>query len=102
MRLLHGFIETGKYKGWPTIQVWLDGEYAGYLTVLQTSRHYRQVTAEGGVSYAHFGARTKRGTCQLRVSFPYAHAEMELSKFVQTAPREKVDMAGSAQMQFEM
>ncbi|WP_445341656.1 3'-5' exonuclease [Bifidobacterium sp. ESL0827] len=102
VRLLHGFIETGKYKGWPTIQVWLDGEYAGCLTVLQTSRHYRQVPPEGGVSYAHFGVRTKRGTCQLRVSFPYAHAEMELSQFAQTASLKKVDMTGSAQMKFEM
>ncbi|WP_259465294.1 PolC-type DNA polymerase III [Bifidobacterium sp. wkB344] len=102
VRLLHGFIKTGKYKGWPTIQVWLDGEYAGCLTVLQTSRHYRQVPPEGGVSYAHFGARTKRGTCQLRVSFPYAHAEMELSQFAQTASLKEVDMTGSAQMKFEM
>ena len=102
MKLLPGFIETGKYKGWPTIQIWLDGEYAGCLIVLQTSRHYRQVPPEGGVSYAHFGVRTKRGTCQLRVSFPYAHAEMELSQFAQTASLKEVDMTGSAQMKFEM
>lgn len=88
VRLLHGFIKTGKYKGWPTIQVWLDGEYAGCLTVLQTSRHYCQVPPKGGVSYAHFGARTKRGTCQLRVSFPYAHAEIELSQIKQVAHEE--------------
>ena len=85
MKLLHGFIETGKYEGWPTIQIWLDGEYAGCLIVLQTSRHYRQVPPEGGVSYAHFSARSKKGTYQLGVSFPYAHAEIELSQIKQVA-----------------
>ena len=82
--LTHGIMPSGKHAGEPIIDVWLDGEYAGYLTVLQTSRHCRQVPPQGGVSYAHFGATGGKGKLQLRVSFPYAHPEIDYKRYAQT------------------
>lgn len=82
--LTHGIMPSGTHAGEPVIDVWLDGEYAGYLTVLQTSRHCKQVPPQGGVSYAHFGATGGKGKLQLRVSFPYAHAETDYKRYAQT------------------
>lgn len=82
--LTHGIMPSGTHAGEPVIDVWLDGEYAGYLTVLQTSRHCKQVPPQGGVSYAHFGATGGKGKLQLRVSFPYAHAETDYRRYART------------------
>lgn len=67
-----GFITKGQFAGLPTIEVWLDGESAGYLTCLQASRHYSQVPVDGGVTQAHIRQDKKTGRYHMRVELPPA------------------------------
>ncbi|KFF31684.1 PolC-type DNA polymerase III [Bifidobacterium bombi] len=84
--LTHGRIQTGKYKGYPTIDVWIDGEFAGSLTANETAKHYDHVPDEGGISYAHFRIDKKSGNYQLRVSFPYSDHKTDLTKLLERQP----------------
>ncbi|RBQ00034.1 hypothetical protein [Bifidobacterium xylocopae] len=79
-------IRKGRYEGWPTIEVWLDGESAGYLTPLQTSRHYFQVPEGGGVTQAHIQQDNKTGVYHMRVELPPKHDEIFLEPFIERHP----------------
>ena len=65
-----GVIAKGRTAGMPTLEVWLDGESAGYLTYLQATRHYYQVPADGGVTQAHIRQDNKTGRYHMRVELP--------------------------------
>lgn len=65
-----GVIAKGRTAGMPTLEVWLDGESAGYLTYLQAARHYYQVPADGGVTQAHIRQDNKTGRYHMRVELP--------------------------------
>ncbi|MCT6839412.1 MAG: hypothetical protein M3036_17345 [Bifidobacteriales bacterium] len=65
-----GVIAKGGTAGLPTLEVWLDGESAGYLTYLQAKRHYYQVPADGGVTQAHIRQDNKTGRYHMRVELP--------------------------------
>lgn len=78
-------IRKGKFKGYPTYWVYLDGEEIGHITKLQMERHYGQVPHEGAVMLAHIPntkADRERGFYQLRVQMPEAHEPTDLSSFV--------------------
>ncbi|WP_033504777.1 hypothetical protein [Bifidobacterium actinocoloniiforme] len=84
-------IRDGRYEGWPTIEVWLDGESAGYLTPLQTSRHYFQVPEEGGVTQAHIRQDNNTGVYHMRVELPPKHDEIFLEPFIERRPAPRRD-----------
>lgn len=74
-----GYIPKGKYKGYPTIYVSLDGEEIGYITAYQMSRHYLQIPNEQSVALAHI--RTKNDTLELRLEMPLPHDPIDLTPY---------------------
>ena len=74
-------IRKGKYTGYPTYWVFLDGEEIGYISKYQMERHCGQVPPEGAVMLAHVPDRMKdkdRHIWQLRLPMPEAHDPMGL------------------------
>ena len=74
-------IRKGKYAGYPTYWVFLDGEGIGYISKYQMERHCGQVPPEGAVMLAHVPDRMKdkdRHIWQLRLQMPEAHDPMGL------------------------
>lgn len=74
-------IRKGKYTGYPTYWVFLDGEEIGYISKYQMERHCGQVPPEGAVMLAHVPDRMKdkdRHIWQLRLQMPEAHDPMGL------------------------
>lgn len=74
-------IRKGKYAGYPTYWVFLDGEEIGYISKYQMERHCGQVPPEGAVMLAHVPDRVKdkdRHIWQLRLQMPEAHDPMGL------------------------
>lgn len=80
-----GRIPKGKYKGYPTYWVYLDGEKIGYISKLQMERHCDQVPSGGASMIAHIPDQTndrKIGRFQLRLEMPFAHESKDLSSKV--------------------
>lgn len=76
-------IRKGKYAGYPTYWVFLDGEEIGYISKYQMERHCGQVPPEGAVMLAHVPDRAKdkdRHRWQLRLQMPEEHNPMELPR----------------------
>ena len=74
-------IRKGKYTGYPTYWVFLDGEEIGYISKYQMERHCGQVPPEGAVMLAHVPDRMKdkdRHIWQLRLQMPEAHDPLGL------------------------
>lgn len=86
-------IRKGKYAGYPTYWVFLDGEEIGYISKYQMERHCGQVPPEGAVMLAHVPDRVKdkdRHIWQLRLQMPEAHDPMDLPRQnVQELPAKK-------------
>ena len=75
-------VQSDLHRQWPTIEVWLDGESAGCLTPLQTSRHYLQVPEDGCVTQAHICQDPHTGRYHMRVELPPKHKEIDLSPYI--------------------
>ena len=75
-------VQSDPHRQWPTIEVWLDGESAGCLTPLQTSRHYLQVPEDGCVTQAHIRQDPHTGRYHMRVELPPKHMEIDLSPYI--------------------
>ncbi len=76
-------IRKGKYAGYPTYWVFLDGEEIGYISKYQMERHCGQVPPEGAVMLAHVRNRKadrERHVWQLRLQMPEEHDPMELPR----------------------
>lgn len=76
-------IRKGKYAGYPTYWVFLDGEEIGHISKYQMERHCGQVPPEGAVMLAHVPDRVKdkdRHIWQLRLQMPEAHDPMDLPR----------------------
>lgn len=79
--VVEDLIRKGKYAGYPTYWVFLDGEEIGHITEYQMERHYGQVPLEGAVMLAHVPNRMKdkeRHIWQLRLQMPEEHNPVEL------------------------
>lgn len=76
-------IRKGKYAGYPTYWVFLDGEEIGHISKYQMERHCGQVPPESAVMLAHVPDRVKdkdRHIWQLRLQMPEAHDPMDLPR----------------------
>lgn len=83
-------IRKGKYAGYPTYWVFLDGEEIGYISKYQMERHCGQVPPEGAVMLAHVPDRVKdkdRHIWQLRLQMPEEHNPMELTRQGMESPK---------------
>lgn len=83
-------IRKGKYAGYPTYWVFLDGEEIGYISKYQMERHCGQVPPEGAVMLAHVPDRVKdkdRHIWQLRLQMPEEHDPMELTRQGMESPK---------------
>ncbi|RGL09033.1 3'-5' exonuclease [Bifidobacterium pseudocatenulatum] len=83
-------IRKGKYAGYPTYWVFLDGEEIGYISKYQMERHCGQVPPEGAVMLAHVPDRVKdkdRHIWQLRLQMPGEHDPMELTRQGMESPK---------------
>ena len=83
-------IRKGKYAGYPTYWVFLDGEEIGYISKYQMERHCGQVPPEGAVMLAHVPDRVKdkdRHIWQLRLQMPEEHDPMELPRQGMESPK---------------
>lgn len=81
--VVEDLIRKGKYAGYPTYWVFLDGEEIGHITEYQMERHCGQVPAEGAVMLAHVRNRKadrERHVWQLRLQMPEEHDPMELPR----------------------
>ena len=81
--VVEDLIRKGKYAGYPTYWVFLDGEEIGYISKYQMERHCGQVPPEGAVMLAHVPDRVKdkdRHIWQLRLQMPEEHDPMELPR----------------------
>lgn len=83
-------IRSGKYLGYPTYWVYLDGEEIGHISKYQMERHCGQVPADGAVMLAHIPDRAKdrdKNQWQLRLQMPDEHAPVDLSSQVVLPPK---------------
>lgn len=74
--VMEGLIPKGKYEGYPTYWVYLDGEEIGHITEYQMERHCGQVPPGGAAMLAHVPNRVKdkeRHIWQLRLQMPEEH-----------------------------
>ncbi len=81
VHVVEDLIRKGKYAGYPTYWVFLDGEEIGHITEYQMERHCGQVPTEGAVMLAHVRNRKadrERHVWQLRLQMPEEHAPMKL------------------------
>lgn len=88
--VVEDLIRKGKYAGYPTYWVFLDGEEIGHITEYQMERHCGQVPAEGAVMLAHVPDRAKdkdRHRWQLRLQMPEEHDPMELTRQGMESPK---------------
>lgn len=79
--VVEDLIRKGKYAGYPTYWVFLDGEEIGHITKYQMERHCSQVPPEGAVMLAHVRNRKadkERHVWQLRLQMPEEHDPVEL------------------------
>lgn len=79
--VVEDLIRNGKYAGYPTYWVFLDGEEIGHITEYQMERHCGQVPPEGAVMLAHVRNRKadkERHVWQLRLQMPEEHDPVEL------------------------
>lgn len=75
-------IRSGKYAGYPTYWVYLDGEEIGHISKFQMERHCGQIPSGGAVLLAHIPNRSKDinvGKWQLRLQMPCEHNPVVLS-----------------------
>lgn len=75
-------IRKGKYLGYPTYWVYLDGEEIGHISKYQMERHCGQVPEEGAVMLAHirdWATDREAGRWQLRLQMPGQHSPVDLS-----------------------
>lgn len=78
VELRRGVNPKGVHAGEPTILVFLDGEPVGWMTPLNTSRHYHQVPEQGIVALAHTKAgKTTKVKLDIRVEMPEAEPASE-------------------------
>ncbi|WP_416174849.1 exonuclease domain-containing protein [Bifidobacterium crudilactis] len=83
--VIQDFIRTGKYAGYPTYWVYLDGEEIGYISEYQMERHCGQIPPEGAVLLSHIPNRVadiNKGKWQLRLQLPFEHEPVDLSSNV--------------------
>lgn len=88
--VVEDLIRKGKYAGYPTYWVFLDGEEIGHITEYQMERHCGQVPAEGAVMLAHVPDRAKdkdQHRWQLRLQMPEEHDPMELTRQGMESPK---------------
>lgn len=88
--VVEDLIRKGKYAGYPTYWVFLDGEEIGYISKYQMERHCGQVPPEGAVMLAHVPDRVKdkdRHIWQLRLQMPEEHDPMELPRQGMESPK---------------
>ena len=88
--VVEGKIPKGKYEGYPTYWVYLDGEEIGYISKYQMERHCGQVPGDGASMIAHIPDRAKDrevDRLQLRLHMPFEHEPVDLSS--QVVKREK-------------
>ncbi len=81
--VVEDLIRKGKYAGYPTYWVFLDGEEIGHITEYQMERHCGQVPPEGAVMLAHVRNRKadkERHVWQLRLQMPEEHDPMKLPR----------------------
>lgn len=81
--VVEDLIRKGKYAGYPTYWVFLDGEEIGHITEYQMERHCGQVPPEGAVMLAHVRNRKadkERHIWQLRLQMPEEHDPMKLPR----------------------
>ena len=88
--VVEGKIPKGKYEGYPTYWVYLDGEEIGYISKYQMERHCGQIPGDGASMIAHIPDRAKDrevDRLQLRLQMPFEHEPVDLSS--QVVRREK-------------
>ncbi|MBF9694080.1 PolC-type DNA polymerase III [Bifidobacterium dentium] len=81
--VVEDLIRKGKYAGYPTYWVFLDGEEIGHITKYQMERHRGQVPPEGAVMLAHVRNRKadkEQHRWQLRLQMPEEHGPVELPR----------------------
>ena len=80
--VVEGRIPKGKYEGYPTYWVYLDGEEIGCISKYQMERHCGQVPGDGASMIAHIPDRAKdrdADRLQLRLQMPFEHEPVDLS-----------------------
>lgn len=79
------YIRKGKYRGYPTYWVYLDGEEIGFISKYQMERHCGQLPSGGAVMIAHIPDRAKDyeiGRLQLRLQMHFEHDPVDLSELI--------------------
>lgn len=90
--VMQGTIKKGKFAGYPTYWVYLDGEEIGHITKYQMERHYGQIPKEGAVMIAHIPNKKndiQRRQYQLRLQMPTEHEPQDLTNMVIAIKEEK-------------
>lgn len=77
-----GIIPKGKYEGYPTIFISLDGEEIGHITAYQMARHIQQIPGEQFTALAHIRASQSARNLQLRVQLPNEHQPIDLTPLI--------------------
>lgn len=77
-----GRIPKGKYAGYPTINIDLDGEQIGFLSPQLMSRHYLHIQDEPMVALAHtVNASDTTKKLEVRVELPEPHQPINLEPY---------------------
>ncbi|WEV42706.1 3'-5' exonuclease [Bifidobacterium sp. ESL0682] len=76
-------ITTGKYTGYPTISINLDGEQIGFLSPQLMSRHYLHIPDGPVVALAHtVNASDITKKIEVRIELPEPHQPIDLAPYV--------------------
>jgi DNA polymerase III epsilon subunit-like protein len=77
-----GRIAKGKYDGYPTVYVSLDGHEIGHISKYQMERHFNHIPDKEFIAKAHIRDKVSNTKLELRVEFPKEHLPIDLTPYV--------------------
>lgn len=82
------YIAKGKYQGYPTVKVFLDGEMIGYIGHSYMAKHIKQLKENRIAALAHVCDRHDDRKLKVRVEFPKEHAPIDLTPYCKSIEEE--------------
>ncbi|WEV52390.1 3'-5' exonuclease [Bifidobacterium sp. ESL0704] len=87
--LSRDFIQSGKYKDYPTVFVYLDGEGIGFLGARLMAKHWGQIPDGSVVALAHTSnCADETQPYKARVELPAAHEPVDLTAYMKVYSNE--------------
>lgn len=87
--LVKDFIPSGKYEGYPTVFIYMDGEEIGFLGARLMAKHWGQIPDGPVMALAHTSnCADETKPYKVRLELPQAHEPVDLSPYARRASNE--------------